>query len=307
MVTPPEGSVAVIPAEVLAEIAAAIPADCREYMTIIGSLAVGYRYFRSRPEMAVRTKNADCLISPRVAAVQKGTDIVERLFAGGWKYHATENWPEPGRKGAPLDELPVVRLHQPNAPGWFMELMTVPEDGGDRAVDLLRMQVHDNDYALPSFGFLSLTAYRPLKTDLGIHVARPEMMALANLLEHPEIKPETMSSWPSMKRSNKDLGRVIAIAWLAMDEDPDALLPWRTSWNEALAGRFPDEWHALANQVGSGLRELMANSLDFEQAYGTCVAGLLALRQPSREEYRVAADRLVVDVVEAVESGPEIR
>jgi hypothetical protein len=43
-------------------------------------------------------------------------------------------------------------------------------------------------------------------------------MALANLLEHPVIGPQTMSTkigGRTLKRSNKDLGRVLAIARLS--------------------------------------------------------------------------------------------
>lgn len=44
------------------------------------------------------------------------------------------------------------------------------------------------------------------------------MMALANLLEHPTIGASTMSSpigGKTLKRANKDLGRVLAIATLS--------------------------------------------------------------------------------------------
>lgn len=52
---------------------------------------------------------------------------------------------------------------------------------------------------------MSLAAFRPTKTEFGIYRARPEMMALALLLEHPTIKPETMSGLiegRKIKRSN---------------------------------------------------------------------------------------------------------
>lgn len=59
------------------------------------------------------------------------------------------------------------------------------------------------------------------------------MMALANMLEHPEIRPETMSiliAGRENKRSNKDLGRVLAIAHLASIRNEDALLKWLEKW-----------------------------------------------------------------------------
>ncbi len=304
---PPSGMVPVVPAAVLEEIAAAIPEGCHEFMIVTGSLAVGYRYFKDRPEMAVRTKDADCLISPRIRAVEKSAAIVERLLEAGWVYHATEDWPKPGRKGAPLEKLPVPRLHRPDAHGWFLELLTVPEQSEDRSRSFLRVPIADYDYAIPSFGFLSLHDYHPDATSFRIFVARPEMMALANLLEHPEIRPETMSGWPDMKRSNKDLGRVVAIAWLAMNEDPDALRAWPGLWASALRDRFPTEHRDLARSAGRGLRQLLARPADLEQAYDTCVTGLLALSQPSPEEFAIAAKRLIVDAIEPLESAESAR
>ncbi len=52
------------------------------------------------------------------------------------------------------------------------------------------------------------------------------MMALANMLEHPKIKSDTMSGLlqgRTIKRSNKDLGRVLAIAYLSTGKDVDSL------------------------------------------------------------------------------------
>ncbi len=57
------------PAKVLREIADAVPEACRDRIIIIGSLAVGYHYFGTQAEMVVRTKDADCLLSPRGGGV----------------------------------------------------------------------------------------------------------------------------------------------------------------------------------------------------------------------------------------------
>src|SRR5207249_9663095 len=65
-----------------------------------------------------------------------------------------------------------------------------------------------------SSDLLSIPEYHPIPTDFAIFIARPEMMALAHLLEHPVIGTQTMSTkigGQILKRSNKDLGRVLAI------------------------------------------------------------------------------------------------
>ncbi len=106
-------------------------------------------------------------------------------------------------------------------------------------------------FGLPSFGFLSLANFNPLPTDAGIAIARPEMMALANLLEHPVIGSDTMSGGfagrTDIKRSNKDLGRVLAIARLATTRDEDALLTWPKLWEQALQDGYSRTPSSLSN------------------------------------------------------------
>ena len=152
-----------------------------------------------------------------------------------------------------------------------------------------------------------------METDLGIQVARPEMMALANLLEHPRIGSETMSGLfggRQIKRSNKDLGRVLAIAHLATAAEEDALLEWPTLWMAGLRSRFPNDWTDLATRAGDGLGELLASEPDLDEARHTCAAGLLASEPPTRDTLQVAGQRLIVDAIEplksaAAQTGPQ--
>ena len=127
------------------------------------------------------------------------------------------------------------------------------------------------------------------------------MMALANLLEHPEIKPERMSglfAGRAIKRSNKDLGRVLAITSLANLND---YRPWAVYWKEALEHCFPNEWRDIASRAGSGLRELMRSQDDLEEAHHTCIYGLLASQPPTIDALMAAGERLLGDVVETLE------
>lgn len=295
----------VSPANVLREITDAVPEDCHKFMIIIGSLAVGFHYFGSRSEMVVRTKDADCLLSPRVEAVPAGILITERLIDEGWEISDEGRWGTPGDKSTPDDKLPAVRLRPPGISDWFIELLTVPATPHDDGKNWVRIKTKLGHFGLCSFRFLSLTDFLPTLTDMGLFVARPEMMALANLLEHPEIKLNTMLSGfagrPDIKRSNKDLGRVIAISWLATDRDEDALLSWVAMWEEALKDRFPDEWIQLARRTGSGLRALLESREDLEQAHHTCVMGLLASKALTIDEFKIAGERLLLDAVEPLE------
>jgi hypothetical protein len=294
----------VSPGVVLAQIATAIPADCRENLIIIGSLAAGYHFFGNNNALMVRTKDADCLLSPRVEAIPAGVAITDRLFQQNWLYHPSEEWPAPGNAATADKDLPAVRLNPPGNSDWFIELITVPESPADRGQRWIRLKTSAGHFGLCSFGFLSLANYEPIRTPLGIYIAQPKMMSLANLLEHPEIRPDTMSGLirdRQIKRSNKDLGRVLAIARLSIEQDEDALLQWPAQWQEALQSRFPNDWRDLARGAGTGLRKLLDSPNDLDEARHTCEFGLLASQPPTTEQLHIVGERLIQDAVQPFE------
>ncbi len=294
----------VSPGAVLAQIAGSIPAECREHLIIIGSLAAGYHFFGNNNALMVRTKDADCLLSPRIEAIPAGVAITERLFQENWQYHPSEEWPAPGNAATEDKDLPAVRLNPPGNSDWFIELITVPESPADRGQRWIRLETSAGHFGLCSFGFLSLANYEPIRTPLGIFIAQPKMMALANLLEHPEIRPDTMSGLiqnRQIKRSNKDLGRVLAIARLSIGQDEDALLQWPVQWQEALQSRFPTDWRDLARGAGTGLRKLLDSPNDLDEASHTCEFGLLASEPPNADQLRIVGQRLMADAIEPIE------
>jgi hypothetical protein len=81
----------VSPRKVLAEVAAAVPADVHPNLIIIGSLAAGHWLFQGDDSFGVRTKDIDWVLSPHLSAVEKGRAVTERLLAAGWKPHFTGN------------------------------------------------------------------------------------------------------------------------------------------------------------------------------------------------------------------------
>jgi hypothetical protein len=182
-------------------------------------------------------------------------------------------------------------------------LLTVPESE-DEGEDWTRLELPAGHYGLPCFRYLSIAACSPMKTELGLYCARPEMMALANLLEHPEIGGQTMSSLiagRSIKRSNKDLGRVLALARLSNDETEG----WAMTWQVALKTRFPRSWRDLARHSADGLRALLDSPEDLSEAYITCTNGLLAHYGVTEEQLRVTGLRLLQDAMAPLERMAE--
>jgi hypothetical protein len=202
----------VSPSAILAQVAQSVPTECLPNIIIIGSLAAGYHFFGNDKDLYVRTKDIDSVLRPRTKAVKSAEAVAEKLLSAGWQHKDDGNHSKPGDQDTPEDKLPAVRLHPPDSTDWFIELLTEPAPGdqGDRR--WLRVKLSTGHFGLPSFTFLGVTTYKPAATPFGLFCARPEMMALANLLEHPAIRPERMSGLiesRAIKRSNKDLGRVL--------------------------------------------------------------------------------------------------
>ncbi|WP_428676675.1 hypothetical protein [Reyranella sp.] len=293
----------VSPSLILTEVAAAIPAECRSNIIVIGSLAAGYHFFGEKEGEVVQTKDIDCVLEPHHAAITAGKSIAHQLLAAGWQRGTSGEHSNPGDENTPSDKLPAVRLYPPHlspedSDAWFIEFLTVPPPEGQLDKQWTRLPLEEGHFALPSFRFLSICAYNPLPAgNLGIRYAQPKMMALANMLEHPTIKPDRMGksfAGRSIKRSNKDLGRVLSIAALTDDEYSE----WIGSWKDALLQYFPHEAHELANRAGDGVRMLLHSEQDMEEALHTCANGLLASRRATIEDLTAAGRRLLAEAID---------
>lgn len=124
------------------------------------------------------------------------------------------------------------------------------------------------------------------------------MMALANLLEHPTIKPDLIEGSRD-KRSNKDLGRALAIARLSLDAD---LETWAPRWLAAVQNRFPDRWRELALHAGDGIGALLASPQDLQQAAEITNRGILATKPVNEQTLRATAEQLLTFVVTEIEA-----
>lgn len=292
------------PDAVMAEISAALPEDCRPNVIIIGSLAAGYHFFAGDGQRSIRTKDVDCMFSPHAKAVAAAGQVTERLLATAWQPRKEGGWGEPGKEDTPDDKLPMIRLKPPGAAGaadWFLELLGAPDENSEQAKTFHRVQTSIGHFAICSFNYLALVEWEPIETQHGVRIARPEMMALANMLHHPSIGPEVIGG-TTMKRSNKDLGRVLALAWLTAERDrhngTEELDSWPERMADALRTRFPGRAKQLAQGAGSGLRELMASDGDRDEALSICNKGLLASLEVSREAFAATGRRVIQQVVE---------
>ena len=214
-------------------------------------------------------------------------------------------WGKPGNADTSELELPLVRLVPPGGGEWFLELLSAPAATQTEARELQRLVTLHGHFVLCSFRFLALAEFDPLSTPHGLKIARPEMMALANLLHHPSIGAEKMAGLIGdrrIKRANKDLGRVLALAYLAERESESALESWPAQWLEALRKTFPDESDGLHRNLGTGLEELLsdAHGNDLEEAHHTCIAGLLAGYRISLPALRATGRRLIEEVIRPV-------
>lgn len=298
------------PWEALERIANAVPESCRPHIVIIGSLAAGYAFFGENEQMDVRTKDIDCLLKPFEVAVEKGQAIARQLLDAGWHPKQDGDFSQPGTPQTPENALPAIRLYPPGLDhadpnAWFIELLTEPKSTITQGRQFTRVVIDEGHYGLPSFRYLAVTGYLPTEiVRLGIYHARPSMMALANLLEHPKVRPDPIKGGfegRAIKRSNKDLGRVLALGYLTEDRQPASLRDWAIDWHQALTHHFPNEAPTLAQQVGGGLRALMVSDEDFDEAYHTCANGLLSAFTVDQATLRETCDRILGDAVERLE------
>lgn len=288
------------PVEVLRQIAAAVPAACKPYIVVIGSLAAGYHYFGDRQDMQVRTKDADCLLAPRSVAVEQAQLVANLLIAAHWE--PVNNDRAPGTAATAANQLPVIRLRSPHDRRWFIELLTSTNNTDPRGYEPVKTV--NGHYCLASFPFLALASHDATEFQ-GIRVAKPSALALVNLLNHPRLTTEKMSArigGRELYRCAKDLGRVLAITYLQLRQDPErGVEVWTGEWTRALQAYHASHASELAQRAGSGLQSLLGDHEYLDHALHSCVYGLLhSFPNVTTDMLKAAGERLLDDVIRRV-------
>ncbi len=224
------------PVELFQAISSDIPKHLHQNLFVTGSLAAAYHYRTRLQGQAINTKDTDLVVHP-AGNVTSCKEITEELLNSGWR--PTDNCFSMA-KPEPVGELRAIRLFPPASNTYFIEFLNIPEKDQVEAKSWIPMQLADGWYGLPSFRFLGIVAINRATSGVDLEYASPPMMALANLLSHPEVGSQRIESgaMQGVLRSAKDLGRVIALAHLAGREVTET---WQEQWTHAVKNCFPSQ------------------------------------------------------------------
>lgn len=274
-----------------------IPEHLRQNVFVTGSLAAAYAFKVRLVGQAVNTKDADLLVHP-AGNITSTQQMAERLLNIGWR---------PTDQCKPLAELPndpatlwAIRLMPPASNDYFIEFLNIPAEEQASLKVWIPLRLRSGWYGMPSFKFMGLLQWYRRTSDEGLEFAAPEMMAIANLLSHPMVTDTEIESgeFRGLRRCAKDLGRVIALAYLSGREETES---WAGRWHDAIKRTFPRTWRDHASRAGTGLREMLADDSVMEQARKTTESGLLSGMGISVAALRGIGERLLADAIEPLE------
>lgn len=280
----------------LERIATKVPAELRPNIVVIGSIAAAWAFRDISGTGAVATKDIDLLLSPAMAATAAAATLGHRLLADGWSPHYPRGF-GPGNGETPTDQLPALRLSPPGeTEGWFVELLAVPRAGQTTRKAWTRFETNVGHFALPSFRFMPIAVEAPDESPFGLRIARPANMALAHLLEHADPdKTPIQSVQGTPPRFVKDVGRAIALWWLANQQSPMAAGTWRDAWRSCLNRLHPESEGATWLAAHQGLTCVS----DYRrEAHELAVRGVLAPHQTTLDAFQRAYDGLL-ELIEA--------
>jgi hypothetical protein len=285
---------------VLNKLARALPKQLHEHLIVVGSLSAAAQLLKDT-NAELRTKDIDGMLAPNATAVIAAQKIATELISAGWEPRHDERFTFPADASTPEDQLPVIRLRPPGTgrDEWFLELLGAPPaiapDAQGRTRYSDRVQTATSHFEIPSFAYLGVTQYQTVQHESGLMMASVAMMALSNLLHHPQIGEATMKApilGREIKRANKDLGRVIAMASIVDVMDENALEGWPEIWRQALSALgAPVSTVERLVSINSGVNALLVSHADQNEALHSVNNGLLSSRPMDLRQFKIAIER----------------
>lgn len=270
----------------LQRVAERVPAELRANVVVIGSIATAWAFRDVSGTHAVATKDIDLLLRPAVDAVATAQALGQQLLADGWQPQFPGD-AQPGNPETPDSQLPALRLSPPDAAdGWFVELLADPPEQQTARKHWRRIHTPMGDFGLPSFRYMRVAVHGAEGTEFDLRVARPARMALAHLLEHAEPDNTPISNLPgNPPRFTKDVGRAIALWWLAREQSPLAGEHWLAEWRETITTLYPDRFDDMKAAARCGLVSV-ADYL--REAHAIALTGALAPHGTTHDAWRRA-------------------
>lgn len=241
----------------LRRVAERVPEALRANIVVIGSIATAWAFRDVARTAMVATKDIDLLLQPSIDAVPTAEALGAQLLSEGW----TPRFPndaKPGTATTPEQDLPALRLAPPDdRDGWFVELLADPPPSQVERKHWRRFSTAQGDFGLPSFRFMRVAIHAAPEAMLGLRAAEPACMALAHLLEHADPDRTPISGLPgNPPRFVKDVGRAVALWWLANQQSPLAPSKWTMKWSKALDDLFPYQRDPLLTGARNALQTL---------------------------------------------------
>lgn len=286
---------------VLHKLAQALPKKHHSNIIIVGSLAAAAQLIRDAAS-ELRTKDIDGMVVPNATVVIVAKEIASTLIDEGWEPRAdADRFAFPANRTTPQEKLPVVRLCPPGQgkDEWFLELLGAPPalapDAEGKTRYSARVETPISHFEIPSFAYLGVTQFQPVRHESGLQLASVATMALSNLLHHPHIEEKKISALiegRQIKRANKDLGRVVAMAYLSDQLDESAVESWPAIWRQAMQElRAPDSTRVKLERINSGMQALLKSREDQDEALHSVNNGLLASRPMDMRQFNIAIRR----------------
>lgn len=261
-------------AALLSRMAERVPPALRANVVVIGSIATAWAFRDVSGTHSVATKDIDLLLRPAIDAVATAQTLARQLLDEGWQPQYP-NGIQPGTQETPDDRLPALRLSPPGDTGnWFVELLAEPADDQATRKHWRRFTTGVGVFGLPSFRYMRVAVHGADDTEFGLRVARPARMALAHLLEHAVPDRTPISGLrDNPPRFTKDVGRAIALWWLAREQSPLAGEHWLAEWRQTLTALCPDRVADMKTAAHAGL----VNVTDYlREAHAIALNGVLA-------------------------------